>query len=125
MQKIINRVLHIIQSFQQYLKLDRLDSLEPRLIKLAEVSKDEKKKYVVVAQEAKEFLYFHKEVTKLGYRVDIYQYKLIQAAREYLEKEKIKFDIVAHKCNCGKDISLLFLKEKCSQSININLEYQL
>ena len=43
MQKIIDRVLHVSQSFKNYLKLDRPDSLEPRLIKLGKVSKDEKK----------------------------------------------------------------------------------
>ena len=48
-QKIIDRVLHVMQSFEKYLKLDRPDSLEPRLIELTKVSEDKKKKYIVAA----------------------------------------------------------------------------
>ena len=77
MQEIIDRVLHIMQSFEKHMKLDRPDSLEPRLIKLSKVSKDKKKKYLIAAQEATEFLYFYKEVIKLGHTVNDYQCELI------------------------------------------------
>ena len=56
MQKVINKVVHIIQTFQKHLKEDRPNGLEPKLIKLAKVSKEIEKKYASVTQESKEFL---------------------------------------------------------------------
>ena len=72
MQKVINKVVYIIQTFQQYLKEDRLQGLEPKLIKLAKVTKNIEKKCRTALQEAKEFLYFYKEVSKPGCTVNGY-----------------------------------------------------
>ena len=66
MQKVINRVLHITQSFQQCLKVNRLEYLDPRLIKLTKVSENVEKKYTAAKEEAKKILYFHEEVIKPG-----------------------------------------------------------
>ena len=105
MQKVINRVAYIIQIFQQHLKEDRLKELEPKLIELTKVSERVEKKHIAASQEAKEFLYFHEEASKLGYIVNSYQYKLLTTTKEYLRKGKIKFDIVNFKCKCSKDIN--------------------
>ena len=60
-------------------------------------------------QATKEFLYFHKEVSKPGYIVNGCQCKLLETAKEYLRKEKIKLEIVDFKSECSKDINTLYL----------------
>ena len=125
MQKVIDRVLYIMQTFQKHLKKDRSKELESKLIKLAKVFKEIEKKCPLALQKAKEFLYFHNKVSKLGHTVNGYQCKLLISAKEYLRKRKIKFEIVDFKCECGKVINMSYPLWKRDQSININLEQQL
>ena len=96
--------------------------MEPKLIELAEVSKEVEKKYISALQEAKEFLCFYEEVSKPEYTVNGYQCKLLTTAKEYLRKGKIKFDTTDFKWKCSKDINTPYSLCKRNQGVNINLE---
>ena len=85
-----------------------LKELGPKLIERTKVFKEVEKKYTSASQEVKEFLLFYKKASKLGCIVNSCQYELLTTTKEYLRKEKIKFNTLNFKYECSKDINILY-----------------